>query len=89
MKAESATHAAAEMYEGSRAELDELVAHLDPLPPQAGALFAIGLGEDVRPEGRCVAGGGLMVDGKLIHLVAFPASKPGRPTKREPVEEVF
>jgi hypothetical protein len=33
-----------------------------------------------------------MVDGTLIHLVAFPATKPGRRTtrvKREPVEEVF
>jgi len=40
--------------------------------------------------GRSVAGGGLMVDGKLIHLVAFPATKPGRRatrTTREPMEE--
>jgi hypothetical protein len=28
-----------------------------------------------------------MVDGKLIHLVAFPATKPGRRTTREPMEE--
>jgi len=48
---------------------------------------AIGLGEDVRVEGRFVAGGGLMVDGTLIHLVAFPATKPGRRTTREPIEE--
>ena len=41
---------------------------------------------------RFVAGGGLMVDGKLIHLVAFPATKRTTRTtrpKREPVEEVF
>ena len=29
------------MYEGSRAGLDELVAHLEPLPRQAGAVFAV------------------------------------------------
>jgi hypothetical protein len=28
-----------------------------------------------------------MVDGKLIHLVAFPATTRGRRTKREPMEE--
>jgi hypothetical protein len=38
---------------------------------------------------RFVAGGGLMVDGKLIHLVAFPATKRTTRPKREPVEEVF
>jgi hypothetical protein len=171
MKAESATHAAAEMYERSRGELDELVAHLEPLPRQAGAVFAIngvvagmdvvdspatwrksmrklvhsygldaldragepagsapaapakaasaakapqaakgpqparflaaltrtaaerfpaiGLGEDVRIAGRSVSGGGLMVDGKLVHLVAFPAATHTTHTKREAVEEVF
>ena len=35
---------------------------------------AIGLGEDVRISGKKVAGGALAVDGKLIHLVAFPAA---------------
>jgi len=35
---------------------------------------AIGLGEDVRINGKEVAGGALAVDGKLIHLVAFPAA---------------
>ena len=180
MDAESPTGAAAEMYERSRAKLDEFVAHLEPLPHQAGALFAIngvvagmdvfdspatwrksmrklvhsygldaldragedagrkpapaaedltgttpaapaieaqaaqtsqparflaalkrtaaerfpaiGLGEDVRIAGRFVAGGGLIVDGTLIHLVAFPATKPGRRTTRatrEPMEEVY
>ncbi len=33
---------------------------------------AIGLGEDVRISGETVAGGALAVDGKVIHLVAFP-----------------
>jgi hypothetical protein len=47
---------------------------------------AIGLGEDVRLAGRSVAGGGLTVDGTLIHLVAFPATTR---TKREPEAEVF
>jgi hypothetical protein len=47
---------------------------------------AIGLGEDVRISGPSVAGDGLMVDGKLVHLVAFPASERAM---REPVEEVF
>ena len=36
MDAESPTGAAAEMYERSRAKLDELLAHLEPLPRQAG-----------------------------------------------------
>jgi hypothetical protein len=35
---------------------------------------AIGMGEDVRLSGRTVVGGGLVVDGKVIHLVAFPGS---------------
>jgi hypothetical protein len=35
---------------------------------------AIGLGEDVRISGSTIAGGGLVVDGKVIHLVAFPGS---------------
>ena len=33
---------------------------------------AIGLGEDVRITGNTIVGGGLVVDGKVIHLVAFP-----------------
>jgi len=33
---------------------------------------AIGMGEDVRINGGTVAGGSLVVDGKVIHLVAFP-----------------
>jgi len=153
MKAESATRAAAQMYEQSRAKLDAIVAHLEPLPRQAGALFtingrvagldafdspatwrksmrklvhsygldaldragepapvkpapftrflaalkrseaerfpALGLGEDVRLEGRAVAGGGLVVDGKLIHLVAFPAAKRTTRAKHATVEEIF
>ena len=36
---------------------------------------AIGLGEDVRISGSTIVGGGLVVDEKLIHLVAFPGSK--------------
>ncbi len=136
MRAESATRAAAEMYEQSRAKLDAFIAHLEPLPRQAGALFtingrvagldcfdspatwrksmrklvqsygldaldrageagpatpapptrfmaalkraqaerfkALGLGDDLRIDGRAIAGGGLLVDGTLIHLVAFP-----------------
>jgi len=39
---------------------------------------AIGLGEDVRISGSTIAGGGLVVDGKVIHLVAFPGSKHGK-----------
>jgi hypothetical protein len=35
---------------------------------------AIGLGEDVRISGEKVLGGALIADGKLIHLVAFPAA---------------
>ena len=34
---------------------------------------AIGLGEDVRIDGNTIIGGGLVADGKVIHLVAFPA----------------
>ena len=176
MDAESPTSAAAEMYDRSRAKLDAFVAGLEPLPRQAGALFAIngavagldvfdspatwrksmrklvhsygldaidraggaarakpegreeagdtppanpaaatprakapqparflaalkrtpaerfpaiGVGEDVRLEGRAIAGGGLMVDGKLVHLVAFPAAKRTKRTRQEPVDEVF
>lgn len=42
---------------------------------------AIGLGEDVRIKGSTIGGGGLVVDGKVLHLVAFPGSAnrtPGR-----------
>jgi hypothetical protein len=35
---------------------------------------AIGVGDDVRLTGRSVVGGGLVADGKVVHLVAFPAS---------------
>ena len=35
---------------------------------------AIGLGEDVRINGEKILGGALAVDGKLVHLVAFPAA---------------
>jgi hypothetical protein len=35
---------------------------------------AIGIGEDVRITGDTIVGGGLVVDGKVIHLVAFPGS---------------
>ena len=34
----------------------------------------IGVGEDVRIAGDSIVGGGLVVDGKVVHLVAFPAS---------------
>jgi hypothetical protein len=34
---------------------------------------AIGLGEDVRINGKKTVGGALVVDGRLVHLVAFPA----------------
>ena len=34
---------------------------------------AIGVGEDVRIAGDSIVGGGLVVDGKVVHLVAFPA----------------
>jgi hypothetical protein len=34
---------------------------------------AIGVGEDVRIDGEAIVGGGLVVDGKTVHLVAFPA----------------
>ena len=146
MMAESPTSAAAAMYEGSRAKLDEFMEHLEAVPRQAGAIFtinghvagidvfdsqatwrksmhklvqsygldavdhaealghvgaseggsaakpqpkrflstlkkaarehfpAIGVGEDVRITGDTIVGGGLVVDGKVIHLVAFPGS---------------
>ena len=35
---------------------------------------AIGVGEDVRIASDTIVGGGLVVDGKVVHLVAFPAS---------------
>ena len=35
---------------------------------------AIGVGEDVRIAGDSIVGGGLVVDGKVMHLVAFPAT---------------
>jgi hypothetical protein len=35
---------------------------------------AIGPGEDVRINGDKVVGGALAVDGKLVHLVAFPVA---------------
>lgn len=35
---------------------------------------AIGLGEDVRINGNTIVGGGLVVDDRVIHLVAFPGS---------------
>jgi len=35
---------------------------------------AIGVGEDVRIAGEAIVGGGLVVAGKVVHLVAFPAS---------------
>lgn len=38
------------------------------------AFKAVGLGEDVRIGGETIAGGALTVDGKVIHLVAFPAA---------------
>lgn len=34
---------------------------------------AVGIGEDLRITGRTVSGGGLVVNGTLVHLVAFPA----------------
>ena len=138
MKAGSATHAAAAMYERSQSKLDELLETLEAVPRQAGALFtingivagldvfdsqatwrksmlklvqsfgldaldnagglvsdakpqpevflsalkqasrdrfpAIGVGEDVRIASDTIVGGGLVVDGKVVHLVAFPAS---------------
>ena len=138
MKAGSATHAAAAMYERSRSKLDAFLEELEAVPRQAGAVFtingivagldvfdspatwrksmrklvqsfgldaldnagapgsgatpqpeaflsalrqaarerfpAIGVGEDVRITGDSIVGGGLEVDGKVVHLVAFPAS---------------
>ena len=145
MGAASPTRAAAAMYERSREALEEFVERLEPLPRQAGAIFAIngtvagmdvfdsaatwrksmrtlvrsygldaldrgdeaavttaqparflealkraaierfpaiGLGEDLRITGRSVAGGGLMVDGRLVHLVAFPKAKRARIGRR-------
>jgi hypothetical protein len=32
------------------------------------------VGEDVRIASETIVGGGLVVDGKIVHLVAFPAS---------------
>jgi hypothetical protein len=146
MKADSATQAAAAMYERSRSKLDDFLEKLEAVPRQAGALFAIngtvagldvfdspatwrksmrklvesygldaldhaearghrgasdrrsdanpqpgaflsalkqasrdrfpaiGVGEDVRIAGDSIVGGGLVVDGKVVHLAAFPAS---------------
>jgi hypothetical protein len=138
MKAGSATHAAAAMYERSRSKLDAFLEELEAVPRQAGAVFtingivagldvfdspatwrksmrklvqsfgldaldnagglvsdakpqpevflsalkqasrdrfpAIGVGEDVRIAGDSIVGGGLVVDGKVLHLVAFPGS---------------
>ena len=139
MKAGSATHAAAAMYERSQSKLDGFLEKLEAVPRQAGAVFAIngivagldvfdspatwrksmrklvqsfgldaleqygragvrsrrrslrsscrrckqaaqerfpaiGVGEDVRIAGDSIVGGGLVVDGKVVHLVAFPAS---------------
>ncbi len=142
MQADSPTQAAAAMYDGFRANLDQFVEQFEAAPRQVGALFtingivagldlfdsqatlrkslgklvqsygldaldqepvlmpdmkpqpkrflstlkkaaqerfpAIGLGEDVRLSGSTIAGGGLVVDGKVIHLVAFPGSKSKR-----------
>ena len=139
MQADSPTHAAAAMYDGSRMKLDEFLEKLEAVPRQAGAIFtingvvagidvfdsqatwrksmrklvesygldaldhvaapasdakpqpkrflatlkktpqerfpAIGLGEDVRINGSTIVGGGLVVDEKVIHLVAFPGTK--------------
>jgi len=36
---------------------------------------ALGLGDDVRLTGDGVVGGGLVADGKVVHLVAFPGPK--------------
>jgi hypothetical protein len=36
---------------------------------------AIGLGEDVRINGTTIVGGGLVVDDRVIHLVAFPGTR--------------
>jgi hypothetical protein len=138
MKAGSATHAAAAMYERSRSKLDAFLEELEAVPRQAGAVFtingivagldvfdspatwrksmrklvqsygldaldnagglvsdakpqpevflsalkqasrdrfpAVGVGEDVRIASDTIVGGGLVVDGKVVHLVAFPAS---------------
>ena len=146
MKAGSATHAAAAIYERSQSKLDEFLQTLEAVPRQGGAVFtingivagldvfdspatwrksmrklvqsfgldaldhaearghvgasaggsdatpqpeaflsalkqasrerfpAIGVGEDVRITGDSIVGGGLVVDGKVVHLVAFPAS---------------
>ena len=150
MQAESDTRAAAEMYERSRAKLEAFVAGLEPVPRQAGALFAIngavagmdvfdspstwrksmrklvhsygldaldraesaprrtranptrflsalkgaererfpaiGVGDDVRLTGRAVVGGGLVVGDRVVHLVAFPASKRGSRAREVRVE---
>jgi hypothetical protein len=149
VKAGSATHAAAAMYEHSRSKLEAFLEELEAVPRQAGGLFtingivagldvfdsqatwrksmrklvqsygldavdhaearghrgtseggsdarpqpevflsalkqasrdrfpAIGVGEDVRITGDSIVGGGLVVNGKVVHLVAFPASAHG------------
>ncbi len=48
---------------------------------------AIGLGEDLRIKGNTISGGGLVVDGKVIHLVAFPKSKAHRTPRRQVIYE--
>ena len=47
---------------------------------------AIGMGEDVRINGRTIVGGGLVVDGKVIHLVAFPGEKRAKSVRRPLIE---
>ena len=43
---------------------------------------AVGLGTDVRLSGNGTVGGGVIVDGRVVHLVAFPAEGTARPMVR-------
>jgi hypothetical protein len=55
-------------------ESDERATQFVGLVAQAGVeqFPAVGLGEDLRLSGRAVSGGGLYVDGAIVHLFAFP-----------------
>ncbi|HWQ00295.1 MAG TPA: DUF6569 family protein, partial [Vicinamibacterales bacterium] len=55
--------------ESLRAAADELLRRVAAAPEKR--FPAIGLGEDVRLAGENVAGGALVVGGRLVHLSAF------------------
>ena len=152
MGAQSATRAAAAMFEQKGKELDDLAGTLQPGAGQVGAIFvirgavagidafdhadtwarvmaglvrsygldaldavqggngfatpnprafldaigtaavesfpAIGLGRDLRVSGKGIVGGSLVVDERVVHLVAFPAEGTIRPAVRRRTRQV-